>query len=64
LKGLEGEELRKQIDEMIEPGKESRFPGSGMQIKYGKPGDIIMKFKVKFPTKLSSKDKTKIQRVK
>jgi DnaJ-class molecular chaperone len=63
IKGLDGEELRKQFDDVIEPGREYRFPGSGMHTKDGRRGDVIVRFKVKFPTRLNSETKTQIRRI-
>jgi DnaJ-class molecular chaperone len=63
IKGLDGEELRKQFDEVIEPGKEWRFGGSGMHTKEGGRGDIIVRFKVNFPRKLNADAKSKIKRI-
>jgi DnaJ family protein B protein 4 len=63
VRGLDGEELRKQFDEVIEPGREYRFPGSGMHTKDGRRGDVIVKFKVKFPTRLSPDVKAQVRRI-
>jgi DnaJ family protein B protein 4 len=62
VRGLEGEELTKQFDEVIEPGREYRFPGSGMHTKDGRRGDVIVRFKVKFPSRLTGEVKTQIRR--
>jgi DnaJ family protein B protein 4 len=63
VRGLDGEELRKQFEEVIEPGREYRFPGSGMHTKDGRRGDVIVRFKVKFPSRLSPEAKTQARRV-
>jgi DnaJ-class molecular chaperone len=63
VRGIDGEELRKQFDEVIEPGREYRFPGSGMHTKDGRRGDVIVRFKVKFPTRLTPEAKAQARRV-
>jgi DnaJ-class molecular chaperone len=63
VRGLDGEELRKQFDEVIEPGREYRFPGSGMHTKDGRRGDVIVRFKVKFPSRLNPETKTQVRRI-
>jgi DnaJ-class molecular chaperone len=62
VRGIDGEELRKQFDEVIEPGRECRFPDSGMHTKDGRRGDVIVRFKVKFPSHLSPDAKAQVRR--
>jgi DnaJ family protein B protein 4 len=62
VRGIDGEELKKQFDEVIEPGREHRFPGSGMHTKDGRRGDVIVRFKVKFPSRLTGEVKNQIRR--
>jgi DnaJ-class molecular chaperone len=63
LTGLNGEELKRQFDDPIEPGQEYRFRGSGMHTKDGRRGDVIVRFKVKFPTRLTAETRTQLRRV-
>jgi DnaJ family protein B protein 4 len=63
VRGLDGEELRKQFDEVIKTGTEYRFPGSGMYTKDGRRGDVIVRFKVKFPDRLSPEEKAQVRRI-
>jgi DnaJ family protein B protein 4 len=63
IKRLDGEELRKQFDEVIEPRREYRFPESGMHTTDGRRGDVIVRFKLKFPTRLSPEVKTQVRRI-
>jgi DnaJ family protein B protein 4 len=63
VRGLDGEELRKQFDDVIETGREYRFPGSGMYTKDGRRGDVIVRFKVKFPDRLSPEEKAQVRRI-
>jgi DnaJ-class molecular chaperone len=63
VRGIDGEELRKQFDEVIEPGREYRFPGSGMHTKDGRRGDVIVRFKVKFPGRLGPDAMAQVRRL-
>jgi DnaJ-class molecular chaperone len=63
VRGIDGEELRKQFDEVVEPGREYRFPGSGMHTKDGRRGDVIVRFKVKVPGRLGPDAKAQVRRL-
>jgi DnaJ-class molecular chaperone len=63
VRGLDGEELKKQFEEVIEPGHEYRFCGSGMHTKDGRRGDVIVRFKVKFPNRLTPEARTQLRHI-
>jgi DnaJ-class molecular chaperone len=60
---LEGNEHRKVFDEVIDPGREYRIKGAGMFRKDGTRGDIIVRFRVQFPSKLSPDTRAQIRRI-
>ncbi|KAF9275839.1 hypothetical protein BGZ68_010467 [Mortierella alpina] len=50
---------------VTQPGQEEKFPGEGMPIskKPGQKGDLIVKFKVKFPEQLTPSQKEGLRKV-
>ncbi|KAF9931454.1 hypothetical protein BGZ67_005292 [Mortierella alpina] len=50
---------------VIQPGQEEKFPGEGMPIskKPGQRGDLIVKFKVRFPEQLTPSQKEGLRKV-
>ncbi|KAF9952588.1 hypothetical protein BGZ72_006097 [Mortierella alpina] len=50
---------------VIQPGQEEKFPGEGMPVskKPGQKGDLIVKFKVKFPAQLTPAQKEGLRKV-
>jgi DnaJ-class molecular chaperone len=63
IRGLDGEEHKRRIEEVIEPGREYRIPGSGMFRKDGTRGDIIVRFHITFPSRLSSDAQAQVRRI-
>jgi DnaJ-class molecular chaperone len=55
--GIDGELLRQEIDVVVGHGDERRFSGKGMPKKGGGRGDLIVRFEVVFPTKLTEEQK-------
>jgi DnaJ-class molecular chaperone len=50
---IDGKTVSKEIDDIVAPGTERRIPGEGMPRKGGGRGDLVFRFKVKFPTSLT-----------
>ncbi|KAK9750856.1 hypothetical protein RND81_02G227100 [Saponaria officinalis] len=65
LTTLDGRNLDLEVSDVIKPGHEVVIPGEGMPISREptKKGNLRIKFDVKFPSKLSSDQKTDIKRV-
>jgi DnaJ family protein B protein 5 len=53
LSGIAGRALTFQSKEVIQPGTERRLRGEGMPKKGSGRGDLILKFKVQFPERLT-----------
>ena len=56
-KGIDGEILRLDVNDVIQPGTEKRIRGKGMPNKNGLRGDIIIKFHISFPNNLNNNQK-------
>ena len=54
---LDGKNLKFAIKNIISPGMTKVYNGEGMPTKYGNRGNLIIKFKILFPTELSDKQK-------
>ena len=54
---LDGKKLKFAIKNIISPGMTKVYNGEGMPTKYGNRGNLIIKFKILFPTELSDKQK-------
>ncbi|KAK8893811.1 Molecular chaperone (DnaJ superfamily) [Tritrichomonas musculus] len=53
-KGIDGKDLELKVeDDVVSPGSERRLVGQGMPKKHGGRGDLIFRFKVVFPTRLT-----------
>jgi len=63
LRDLDGQEHRKTFEEVIEPGREYRIKNRGMFKKDGTRGDIIVRFCVKFPSKLNANERSQLRKV-
>jgi len=63
VRDLDGQEHRKVFDEVIQPGTEYRIRNAGMFKKDGTRGDIVVRFQVKFPSRLNPQEKTQVKRV-
>ena len=63
LKDLYGEEVTLETDTPVGPGQERRIAGHGMpdRKRGGAKGDLIVRFNVRFPTKLPAE---KVQEIK
>jgi DnaJ-class molecular chaperone len=60
---LDGHEHRQLFDEVINPGREYRIKDAGMFRKDGTRGDIIVRFRVRFPLKLNADVRAQIRRI-
>ncbi|CAG8498733.1 14053_t:CDS:2 [Acaulospora colombiana] len=57
IKTLDERTLAISSSSIIKPGQEQRFQNEGMPTKDGRKGDLIVKYSVVFPTKLSEEQK-------
>ena len=57
IKTLDGKNLKFAIKNIISPGMVKVYNGEGMPTKYGRRGNLIIKFKILFPTELSKLQK-------
>ena len=57
IKTLDGKNLKLVIKNIISPGITKVYNGEGMPTKYGNRGNLVIKFKILFPTELSDKQK-------
>ncbi|KAL3511184.1 hypothetical protein ACH5RR_030585 [Cinchona calisaya] len=62
---LDGRDLTIPVKDIVKPGHELRIPDEGMPISKepGKKGDLRIKFDIKFPSRLSSEQKSELRRV-
>ncbi|KAL8106245.1 uncharacterized protein LOC141677473 [Apium graveolens] len=65
LATLDGRDLRIPIKDIVKPGHEEVIPNEGMPISKepGKRGNLRIKFDIKFPSRLSSDQKSDLRRV-
>ena len=65
LTTLDGRELSIPVKDIVKPGHELRIPNEGMPISKepGKKGNLRIKFDIKFPSRLSSEQKSELRRV-
>lgn len=65
LTTLDGRELTIPVTDVIKPGHEQVIPNEGMPISKepGKKGNLRIKFEIKFPSRLSSDQKSELRRV-
>jgi DnaJ homolog subfamily B member 4 len=62
IQTLDGRTLAISNTSVIKPGQEQRFPNEGMPTKDpNKKGDLVVKYDVKFPTKLSEDKKNALK---
>ena len=59
--GIDGKPLTLNVEDVIQPGTERRISGQGMPRKGGGRGDLVFRFKIKFPSSLNSKQKDLIK---
>lgn len=62
LKTLGGRVLNLDRSTPISPATESRYPGQGMPIRKGGHGDLIVKYKVDYPVRLSEGQREAIRK--
>jgi len=60
---LDGQVHRKVFEEIIEPGREYRIRNTGMFKKDGTRGDIIVRFYIKFPSKLNANERSQLKKI-
>jgi DnaJ family protein B protein 4 len=61
-KGIDGTALRHKVDRVIAHGAEERIPGQGMPREGGGRGDLVLRFDVKFPKRLTAKEEEAVRR--
>jgi DnaJ-class molecular chaperone len=60
--GIDGKEKVLVVNDVVAPGTERRISGQGMPAKGGGRGDLVFRFKVKFPYSVSKEQKELLQR--
>lgn len=65
LTTLDGRDLRIPITDVVKPGYEEVVPNEGMPISKepGKKGNLRIKFSIKFPTSLTTEQKSDLKRI-
>ena len=61
-KGINGQNIHLEFNDVIQPNTEKRIPGYGMHKKNGGTGDLIIKFNVKFPSSMTPDQKQQAKR--
>lgn len=61
--GINGNQIRENINTIIKDGTEYRIRGQGMRAKNGQCGDLIVKFNVITPTYLTPDQKSQLRRI-
>jgi len=60
---LDNKELKININEIVSPTYEKVMKNEGLPKSNGGKGDLIIKFDIKFPTKLSDEQKNQIKKI-
>lgn len=60
--GIDGKPLTLKIDDVLSPGEERRLSGQGMPRKGGGRGDLIFRFSIAFPHRLTPSQKEAVIR--
>jgi DnaJ-class molecular chaperone len=60
--GVDGKEHMLRVTDVVAPGTERRIPGKGMPMKNGGYGDMVFRFKVKFPSSVNKEQKELLKR--
>ena len=60
--GLNGQNIHVDFNDVIQPNSEKRLSGYGMHRKDGGNGDLIIRFKVVFPTHMTAEQKAQVRR--
>ncbi|XP_051149519.1 uncharacterized protein LOC127264142 [Andrographis paniculata] len=65
IKTLDGRDISVQVTDIVKPGYELVVENEGMPISKepGKNGDLRIKFNIKFPSRLTSEQKSDLQRI-
>jgi len=61
-KGIDGEDLKLVVKDVVQPGSERRLCGKGMKRKNGGRGDMIFKFDIRFPAQVTPEMKEGLKR--
>lgn len=61
-RGIDGEAIRLDVNDIIQPGTERRVKGKGMPNKMGGRGDMIFRFNIAFPDNLTLAQKDIMRR--
>ena len=61
-RGVDGENIRLEVNDIINQDSEKRVKNKGMKSKNGGRGDIIFKFSIKFPSYLNNDQKSQAKR--
>ena len=61
-RGIDGNDVRLEINDIIRPNDEKRVRNAGMKTKNGGRGDVIFKFNIKFPNYMNNEQKSQAKR--
>lgn len=61
-RGVDGENIHLEVNDVINQDDEKRVRNAGMKSKNGGRGDVVFKFNVKFPSYMSSEQKSQAKR--
>lgn len=61
-RGIDGNDVRLEINDVINPNDERRVKNAGMKTKNGGRGDVIFKFNIKFPSYMNNEQKSQAKR--
>lgn len=62
---IDGKQINVEKGGPTQPGSEERYPGLGMPIskKQGERGDLVVRFKVNFPSSLTAAQKQQLREI-
>jgi len=63
IDSLDKKKLKVYVTDVISPTYEKVMKGEGLPKTNGERGDLIVKFDIKFPTKLSDEQKSELQKI-
>lgn len=61
-RGVDGENIHLDVNDVVKPGDEKRVKNAGMKKKNGGRGDVIFKFNINFPSYLNNDQKAQAKR--
>ena len=61
-RGVDGQNVRLEVNDVIKPNDERRVRNAGMRSKSGGRGDVIFRFNVRFPNYLTPEQKSQAKR--